>query len=242
MKSKISVVITAYNEEKYIGRCIEALKHQTLPRNAFELIIIDNNSKDNTVAIIHKMGEKSISYTKHQGTVFPKDYGIRLANTEIVVLTDADVIPQPEWLETIAAIMEKDNYLCIGGTVLSTQDAPVVNFIFTFFDYFAAFLQLLGFPLLWGSNMAFKKKTYLEVGGFNTTLKTSEDWDLAMRIQKKFGMHSVKYFRGFPVKTSPRKQESLQKFASYISIGVMNFITLFILRKSKTYGSYKFIR
>lgn len=242
MKPKISVVITAYNEEKYIGKCIVALKHQTLPRDAFELIIIDNNSKDNTAAIIRKMGENSISYTKHQGTVFPKDYGIRLASGEIIVLTDADVIPEPEWLETIASVMEGDKYLCIGGTVFSMQDTPVVNFVFTFFDYFAAFLQLLDFPLLWGSNMAFRKKTYLAVGGFNTTLKTGEDWDLAMRIQKKFGMHSVKYFRSFPVKTSPRKQESLQKFAAYISIGVMNFITIFILRKSKTYGSYKFIR
>ena len=60
MAPLISVIIPAYNEEKYIGDCLTALNNQTLPRKEYELIVVNAKSKDRTEAIAKKLADKVI--------------------------------------------------------------------------------------------------------------------------------------------------------------------------------------
>lgn len=233
---KISIVIPAFNEEKLIGKCVEAVKNQTFPKEEYEILVIDNNSTDKTAEIAEKLGATVVPYNKRQGFSFAKQFGTLAAKGEIIAITDADSIPDANWLETIDRLIQNKNLMCIGGTVLSAEGA-LVNFPFILYDFFARINQLFGISLIWGPNMAVRKNAFIQVGGFNTKLKTSDDWEFILRIQKKFGIRSTLYTSALRVKTSPRKQKKLSTIIPYIVIGIINYISIFILRKSKTFGS-----
>ncbi len=238
---KISVVIAAFNEERLIGKCIEAVKNQTLSKEEYEILVVDNNSTDKTAEIAKKLGATVISYSQKQGFSAAKQFGTQKAKGEIIAYTDADSIPDTHWLEAIRKLMQNKNLVCVGGTVLSTE-STLINFLFIIYDLIARVNQLFGIPLIWAPNMAVRKDAFMKAGGFNTALKTSEDWEFAARIQKKFGTRSVLYTNVLSVKTSPRRQKSLSAIIPYVFIGIINYLSIFILRRSKTYGSFITIR
>lgn len=233
---KISVVIPAFNEEQLIGKCIEAVKNQTLGKEEYEILVVDNNSTDKTAEIAKKLGATVISYSQKQGFSATKQFGTQKAKGEIIAYTDADSIPDTHWLEAIKKLMQNKNLVCVGGTILSTE-GTLVNFLFIIYDFIARVNQLFDISLIWSPNMAVRKDAFMQIGGFNTTLKTSDDWEFIARIQKKFGIHATLYTSALCVKTSPRRQKKFSAIIPYIFIGIANYISIFILRKSKTYGS-----
>lgn len=239
---KLSVVLPAYNEEKLIGACLESIVNQTIPRDEYEIIVVDNNSTDRTAEIAKSKGANVISYTDKKGAIWAKQYAAEQASCEIIVVTDADTIVEKDWLENISLIMENPKLQCIGGTVLATDSNFLAKYILILFDYYALASQLVGIPFIWGSNMAFRKKAYEKIGGFNTRLKTGDDWEFTMRIQKEYGIRSAIYTNKLKVKTSPRKQERLDSLIPYVGIGIINFFTIFIMRKSITFGTNPVVR
>lgn len=95
---KVSVVIPAYNEEKYIGSCLESLMHQQ--EAADEIIVVDNNSTDNTAKIARKFGVRVIG-EKRQGMTPARNTGFDAARHEIIARSDADNKLPPYWIKKI---------------------------------------------------------------------------------------------------------------------------------------------
>lgn len=239
---KLSIVIPAYNEEKLIGKCIESILNQSIDRKEYEVLLIDNNSTDNTSEIVSKMGVKPISYTEKKGAIWAKQFGAKRAKGEIIVVSDADAIFEKNWLENILKVFENKKLMLVGGTVLPTGNSKIVMGIFKLSEYFSLVFQKIGVPFIWGTNMAVRKSAFEKVGGFNTSLKTGDDWEFVLRIQKEFGIRSARYTNKLKVKASPRKQDTVQEFVPYLGIAIMNFVSLFLFRKSYTFGKYKTIR
>ena len=233
---KISVVIPAFNEEQLIATCIEAVKNQTFPREQYEILVIDNNSTDKTAEIAGKLGVTVIPYKENQGFAVTKQFGTSKAKGDIIAYTDADSIPDKQWLTTIERLMQNKKLVYVGGTILSTGNM-LINSLFILYDFFARANQIFGISLIWSPNMAVRRDAFVQVGGFNTALKTCEDWEFTLRIQKKFGIRSALYTSALQVKTSPRKQKNLSAIIPYFFIGIVNYISIFILRQSKTFGS-----
>lgn len=239
---RISVVIAAYNEEQRIARCVQAVSDQTFPRENYEILVIDNNSTDKTAEIAKKLGATVISYTEKQGAVSTKQFGVEKARGEIIAITDADSIPNKNWLENIDKLMQNKRLMCVGGTVLAATDGEVLKFSFVLYDLLAWLNQLFGISLVWGPNMAVRKSAFVELGGFNLDLKTSDDWEFILRVQKKFGIRSTLYTRKLQTKTSPRKHRSIATMIPYSLIGVINYLFIFIFRQSRTFGSLNNVR
>jgi glycosyltransferase involved in cell wall biosynthesis len=239
---RISVVIAAYNEEKLIDKCLHAVKNQTFPRKDYEILVIDNNSIDKTAELAKKLGARVLSYREKQGFSVAKQYGAEQARGEIVVFTDADSIPDIIWLESIDKLMQDKKLVCVGGPILSSENSLMARFLFYIYDLFVRLNQFFGILLVWGPNYAVRKKEFKQIGGINTRLRTSDDWELTLRIQKNFGIRSVLYSKSVVVRTSPRKQKSLRRFIPYLAVGTINYIFIFILRKSKTFGKPANIR
>ncbi len=227
---KLSVVIPFYNEEKLIEKCLHSILNQTIDKKDYEIILVDNNSTDRTSEIARKMG------------IWAKQFGAKRAKGEIIVVTDADAIVEKTWLENILKIFEDKKLMCIGGTVLATGNNKMSINILKFFDFFAQICQIVGIPFIWGTNMAVRKSAFEKVGGFNTRLKTGDDWEFVLRIQKEYGIRSALYTNKLKVKASPRKQNSLKQLIPYVSIGIINFFSIFILRRSYTFGRHKAVR
>ncbi len=98
----VSIIIAARNEEKKIGKCIKSLISQTYPENKFEIIITDDHSTDNTVAVINSFQKENIriinlaDFTQNKILNSYKkksiETALQFAKGELIVTTDADCI------------------------------------------------------------------------------------------------------------------------------------------------------
>jgi len=158
---KVSVVIPAYNEEKYIGNCLESLKNQELKPE--EIIVVDNNCTDNTIPIAKKYQVKIIKEQK-QGMISARNTGFNHAKYDIIARIDADTVLFPDWIKKIKQIFSKDKIGAIAG--------PIYFRDLTFSRFFSKIHALIYFPLLklvhghyplFGSNMAIKKSVWEKV-------------------------------------------------------------------------------
>lgn len=116
----ISVIICTYNRAKLLDKCLHSLRQQTLDQKYFEIIIIDNNSEDNTQAIIKKY-QNVLPITcfleKNQGLSYARNRGIKEANTEYLAFLDDDAKPDPSWLQQAIKIIRDKGPQIFGGPI-----------------------------------------------------------------------------------------------------------------------------
>jgi glycosyltransferase involved in cell wall biosynthesis len=181
----VSVIVPAYNEEKYISKCLESLKKQTY--KDFEIIVINNNSIDNTEEIAKQFVDKVVLET-NKGYHNAVNRGARESNAKYITFCDADSIYPEDWLEKVMTEFEKDpNILAVYGG-LKFYDH---NFLVNFFSSYAYSLSLkiskmLGFDNTPGFNFVMKKDAYLQVGGYDPKIYDSilVDIELGKRLQQ----------------------------------------------------------
>lgn len=200
---KISVVIPAYNEEKYISEGLESLSKQSISKDTFEVIVVDNNSTDKTAEISDSFGVRLIG-CQTQGVSAARATGSSTANGDIIVGTDADTIVAPDWLERILAHFTEDENLLglTGPTYFHDTNFLLSKAAYIGFDIFQRFNFLINRPAFSGFNFAVRKDAYLSVGGFNPQLPSAEDIDLSLRLAK---IGRVEYVPDVIVYTSARR-------------------------------------
>ncbi len=238
MKVRISVIIPAYNEGKHLSSCLESLQHQTYPKDQFEIIVVDNGSKDNTAAVARKFTSKVFVYKDIQGCGASRQFGSTQAKGDILVFMDGDCIAKPDWLSKIDELLKDPTVVCVGGTGIPDKKTLGAWFLFGFYDWFWSLNNALRKPLMWGYNMAIKRSAYEEVGGINSSLLSSEDWEVALRLQKRFGKESIRYIKDLEVITSTRKQIKPKIFYRYAKNGIYNYVMMMLLGKVKARASF----
>jgi glycosyltransferase involved in cell wall biosynthesis len=102
---KLSVVVPFYNAEKYIEDCIRALLSQNFPENDYEIIMVDNNSSDNSAEIVARYPLIHLLSEDKQGAYAARNRGISEAKGEIIAFTDPDCLPSADWLQNIDRAM-----------------------------------------------------------------------------------------------------------------------------------------
>jgi glycosyltransferase involved in cell wall biosynthesis len=213
-KVKISVIIPAFNEEKFLGNCLESLKKQDF--EDFEIIVVDNNSKDKTKEVAKNFNVILVS-EKKQGVAFARNKGAKLARGEILAFTDADTILPKDWLSRIFEEFEKDKDLIAFGGSCEFYSGPLCaklasKFLLKPFLILDKFFSQ-GFNLM-GCNMAIKKSAFFEISGFNENLKMNEDVEISYKLRK---IGKVKFDFNFKVKTSGRR------FSKGLIFGILNY-------------------
>jgi glycosyltransferase involved in cell wall biosynthesis len=97
---RISVVVPAINEERYLPSCLSALAGQDFPSDRFEVVVVDNNSTDGTAGVAIARGVKVV-HEGRPGVCFARDTGTTRSRGQLVVSTDADTTFDPGWLSRI---------------------------------------------------------------------------------------------------------------------------------------------
>lgn len=217
----ISVIIPAFNEEKFLPRCLESLKNQKF--KDFEIIVVDNNSTNKTAEIAKKFNVILVS-EKNQGVAYARNKGAEIAKGEILVFTDADTIFPEDWLLKIKEAFEKDKELVAFGGCFYFYSGPISvkiasKFLLPIFLYVDKFLSN-GWNLF-GCNMAIKKEAFLKVGGFDVNLKINEDAEISYRLRK---IGKVILDPGFKVMTSGRR------FRNGLILGLITYLPSTIFR------------
>jgi glycosyltransferase involved in cell wall biosynthesis len=181
MKPLISVVIPTFNEEKYIGPCLESLKKQTFKN--FEVIALDK-STDSTPRLCRQAGWKVVTQQK-PGISQARAEGFAAASADIIASTNADTCVGPDWLAKIYNGFADPNVVCVFGPVRFIEEKTAFD---KFMNRLALFLYKLSHILksdhATGENFAVRRSAYEKIGGFNVSLPTAEDVDLVYRISK----------------------------------------------------------
>lgn len=194
---RISVIIPTYNEEKNIERCFEAFTRQTLPRDNFEIIIVDGNSKDRTTEIATKYADRVIQQVSH-GVGGARNDGAMISSGEIIVTTDADCLPDEEWLNNIVKDFEDDRLVAVTGYLdplipeeMGRIEARTYKTIFKIANGLRYAGSKVGYYHLCGANTAFRRDAFLGVNGYSD-LAYSDDVEIAKRLrpQGKMRMNS----------------------------------------------------
>lgn len=200
---KISVIIPAFNEEKYIKRCLIALINQEVKAN--EIIVIDNNSTDQTTIIAKSLGVNVIS-EKNQGMIYARNCGFNYASYEIIARCDADVIVSSEWIKKIKNNFKKGSVDALSGPI-TYIDSPI-----NFKTHLPSHLYLKTLKLftngkgfLIGPNMIITKNIWGKVKARVSLddTKVHEDIDLSLNILRVGG--KIGYDKTLVVESSARR-------------------------------------
>lgn len=182
----ISVVVPAFNEQRYIGQCLESLLNQNYHDN-YEIIIVDNGSTDDTAAIADSYGVKVISEIR-PGVTWARQRGFEVAKGEIIASTDADSIVPINWLTQIDQLFKYNtDAVAVAGHYL-LFDGPMITRFAIKVSLKVIPLMLKLTPGLWnfpGSNFAVKKEAFYDIGGFNPYSRLYEDVYLCQQLRKK---------------------------------------------------------
>jgi len=203
--TKISVIIPARNEEENIGKLLKALADQTYPRHLFEVVVIDDHSTDATASIAGGFPGIRLMQLKEDGLNSYKkkaiEKGIGAALHDWIVTTDADCLPGPNWLSSIAAFKEEKNALFIAAPVSIACNATLLQ-VFQAMDFMilqaitgaAVYKKVLS--MCNGANISYAKKAFYGVNGFDgiDNIASGDDMLLMHKISKQFpgGIHYLK--------------------------------------------------
>lgn len=178
----ISIIICTYNRYRSLQRTLDSIRKMIVPdKIEWELIVVDNNSPDNTKKTVKSFQKSSpflvrYVFEKKQGLSFARNRGIQEAKGELLAFTDDDVRVDRSWLKNIAPVFEKYDIACIGGKILPVWEKPKPDWLTTdlygnlaLLDYGESIIYL-DKPKIWGANIVIKKSIFKKYGKFNTML------------------------------------------------------------------------
>lgn len=126
-KIKLSVIIPTRNRCEYLKDVLESLGKQTLEISVFEVVVVDNGSTDDTLSVVKDFRDKLPNlvyvYEEKPGLHEGRHAGYRIANSDILVYADDDIIAFPTWLEGILESFEDDSVVLVGGKNLPKYEA-----------------------------------------------------------------------------------------------------------------------
>lgn len=188
MAKKISIVIPAFNEEKFLPTCLDSLVHQKTIHD-FEVLVVDNASTDKTRAVANsfknKLNIKIISESK-RGRGAARATGFNQAHGSIICSTDADIILPQNWIEKIIKPFENPLIVATTCTCKIVDLSPIKNKILSTLQPIAMKVFKVIFKHYWlsGFNFAIRKEIYRKTHGFNRKLNAQEDIQLGFEVMK----------------------------------------------------------
>ncbi len=231
-KYPVSIVIPAYNEEKYIGLCLESLAWQQT-HYPYEVVVIDNNSTDKTKEVAEsykdKLNIRVITETR-QGRGIARWRGFEEAAGEIIFSTDADTILPEDWIERFMTYFKNPKTVAVTSLCNIDEPSSIDKAVFKFFQLLAneGHRIALGHYWLSGFSYAIRRDTYIQAGKIDKNLDSLDDIELGRRVRK---LGKIQLVRDLPVLTSNRRFE--QGVTSGLLEYVKPFVKVAILKNKK---------
>lgn len=173
----ISVIVPHLNDLQRLARCVEALNSQSLPRQAFEIIVADNGS-DCGIASVERAAAGARVIAVHERGAGPARNGaLALARGHILAFTDSDCVPDSNWLAEGRAALETSDIA--GGNIRLTACNPARPTAVEAFEFVFAFnnqryVERLGFSVT--ANLFAKRTVYDAIAGFQVGIPEDVDW------------------------------------------------------------------
>jgi len=219
---KISVIVPARNEENNIGRLLQALQDQSYPKELFEIIVVDDHSEDDTAGIVGQFPSFKLLQLKEDNINSYKkkaiEKGIAAATGELIVTTDADCIPLPNWLATIVSFKQENQSVFIAAPVVIDCNSSLVQ-IFQSMDFMVlqgitgAAVYKKKLSMCNGANLAYDRQSFYDVNGFSGVdqIASGDDMLLMHKIWKKYP-DKVHYLKSKEAIVSTQAEKTWRSF------------------------------
>jgi glycosyltransferase involved in cell wall biosynthesis len=208
---KISFVIPAYNEASYIRHCLDAIICEIGGRDGYEIIVVDNNSNDETCDIVaHEYPSITLIHEPQRGANRAREAGFAVSKGALVAFLDADTELTPGWIDRAERAFAADkNLACISGPFIY-YDLPfaaraLVQMFYagTYLVYLVNNFILRDTSMIQGGTEIVRHDALQKIGGHDVSLTFyGDDADLARRLSK---VGKVRWSFAFALRSSGRR-------------------------------------
>lgn len=178
----VSVIVTAYNYDRYIERCLRSILDQSLPKNHYEIIVVNDASTDKTRQILDNYVDvaRIFHLEKNVGLAAARNFGIKKAKGQFIVFVDSDDYIQHDMLYIQKVFLTENNLL----------DAVSVDYYLV--DERGNHLEHVNAeekPIACG--IMFRKDFLYDIGLYDEDFRAREDEDLRIRFLKKYKIYNI---------------------------------------------------
>ena len=181
-KAVISVIIPAFNQDKYIGRCIRSVLSQQLPRDSYEIILVNDGSTDNTAYAMDVFQDELIIINNERNLGLPASLNKAISNikTPYFVRVDADDYISSYFLPFLYAFIEGNEYM------------DAVSCDYNLVDNDGRVIErknCMDDPI--GCGIIFRTDQIIEIGAYDEDFLLHEERDLRIRFLEKYKIHRL---------------------------------------------------
>lgn len=194
-----SVIVPVYNGAETILRCLDALAQQTVAPDRYEIIVVDDGSQDQTPAIVQAWAADHPELTlrlvqqANAGPASARNHGATVARGHLLLFTDADCAPLPDWMERMCAPFVPNSdaarpVVGVKGAYGTTQTALTPRFVQAEYeDRYARMRKLPQIDFIDTYSAAYRRDIFLENGGFDESFSTAsvEDQEFSFRLAQQ---------------------------------------------------------
>jgi GT2 family glycosyltransferase len=183
----VSIIIPTFNGAARIGNCLDALLKQTARDNA-EIIVVNDGSSDNTAEVVGRYPGIRLITQANAGPAAARNRGASEAQRTILVFTDDDCVPMPEWLDAMLEPFEDPDIVGAKGIYRTRQKSLVARFVQI--DYEDRYRLMAGhdsIDFIDAYSAAFRRERFLEMAGYDTSFPVAcaEDIELSYRMSAR---------------------------------------------------------
>jgi glycosyltransferase involved in cell wall biosynthesis len=201
----ISIIIPAFNEEKYLSQCLQSIYDNDRPE-ILEVFVVDNGCSDDTVAIAQQFKYSKIHLVCElsKGPNFARQAGFKASAGDIIATIDADTMISKKWLDVLLKRFEDPKIVGLSGPY-DYYDYPFVKrkFVFWLWKYLGLFSHIFTGFVVYGGNFAARKSALQKIGGFDESIVFyGDDANTGKRLSK---IGKLPFDPSFTIQTSARR-------------------------------------
>ncbi|PAU92847.1 hypothetical protein CK503_14255 [Aliifodinibius salipaludis] len=206
---KFSVIIPTYNDWFRLMQCVAAVEDQTLSKDQYEVIVVDNSEDGAIPEEIHLPERVQLIHEPQPGSYAARNRGAVVAIGDIFAFTDSDCIPDKNWLKNAQKYFNETNDL-VGGKVDIFQPERGSKYGYLY-ERATAFPQDKNVPSGRGvtANLLVRSSVFEKIGGFDSSVKSGGDWEFTLRCTK--AGHQMVYADDVQVKHPARNLYTIFK-------------------------------
>jgi GT2 family glycosyltransferase/radical SAM superfamily enzyme YgiQ (UPF0313 family)/16S rRNA G966 N2-methylase RsmD len=182
---RVSMYVPCYNAGQYLDRCLNAIQKQTYPIE--EILLIDDGSTDNSLAIAQNYPVRIIRHEKNLGLAAARNTALKHAVGDFIATVDSDVEAAPDWLEKLMAGFAHEAIAGVGGKLLEAKTVCSVDqWRATHMKQHWGDERALNPDFLYGANNVFRAHVLRGVGGYDASLRSNyEDCTMSECLKEK---------------------------------------------------------
>lgn len=178
----VSVIVPVYNQERFLGRCLRSLMAQDFPREAYEVVVIDDGSSDGTghVLDLHRENIRTLRNSVNAGLPTALNMGIRSSSSQFTVRVDSDDYVHAEFIRVLYTFLEQNQYM----------DAVACDYFLV--DDSETVLERRNcdnYPIACG--IMFRTDQLIDLGLYDEEFLLHEERDLRLRFMKRHSIHRI---------------------------------------------------